>query len=99
MDKELRQQLYWLNQELTEEDRELLFDEEEEEPEFIPPPRHRKPSRAERFERQKLEELDPMDNRSAPVVKKKGIRGFVFLAVLEILAILTIIGWWLQWLI
>ena len=96
MDRELRDRLYWLNEELNEEDRELLFDEEED---FIPAPRHRKPSRAERFERQKLEELDPMDNRSAPVVKKKGIKGFVFLAVLEILAILTIIGWWLQWLI
>ena len=83
-------------EELSEEDRELLFDEEED---FIPSPRHRKPSRAERFERQKLEELDPMDSRSVPVVRKKGIKGFVFLAVLEILAILTIIGWWLQWLI
>lgn len=96
MDRELRDRLYWLNEELTEEDRELLFDEEED---FIPPPRHRKPSRAEMFERQKLEELDPMDSRSVPVVRKKGIKGFVFLAVLEILAILTIIGWWLQWLI
>ena len=96
MDRELRDRLYWLNEELTEEDRELLFDEEED---FIPPPRHRKSSRAEMFERQKLEELDPMDSRSAPVVKKKGIKGFVFLAVLEILAILTIIGWWIQWLI
>ena len=101
MDKNLRDRLYWLNEELTEEERNLLFREEEaeEEPDFLPPRRGRKPSYAERSERQKLQELDPIEDRSAPVVKKKGIGGYVFLAVLEILAIFVVIGWWLQWLI
>lgn len=97
MDKDLQQRLYWLNEELSEEDHQLLFDEEE--PELIEPPRRRGLSRAERFEREKLEQLDPLEERSVPVVKKKGIKGYLFLAVLEILAILLVIGWWLQWLI
>ena len=101
MDRELRDRLYWLNDELTEEERAILFDGEEaeyQEPEFIEPPR-RKLSRAERMERQKLEELDPLEGRSAPVVRKKGIKGYVILAVLEIIGILLVMGWWLQWLI
>lgn len=99
MNKDLRRQLYWLNEELTEEERELLFEEEEEEPEFIEPPRRRRLSRAERSERQKMQQLDPIEQRSAPVVKRKGIKGYVFLTVLEILGILLVMGWWLQWLI
>lgn len=99
MDKDLRNRLYWLNAELTEEAREPLFDSEEAEPDFIAPPRRRGLSRAERFEQEKLEQLDPMDARSAPVVKKKGIKGYLLLAGLEILGILLVIGWWLQWLI
>lgn len=100
MDRELRQRLYWLNEELTEEERALLFDDiEEEEPEFIEPPRRGRISRAEKMERQRLQKLDPIEDRSAPVVKKKGIKGLLFLAALEILGILLILGWWLQWLI
>ena len=97
MDKDLRNRLYWLNEELTEEDRELCFDQEETE--YLEPPRRRGLSRAERFERQKLEQLDPLEDRSVPVVKKEGIKGYLFLAALEILGILLVIGWWLQWLI
>ena len=37
--------------------------------------------------------------RQAAPVKKKGIKGLVFLAVLETMGILAIIGWWLRWLI
>lgn len=100
MDRELRNRLYWLAEELTEEERALLFDEdEEEEPEYIPPRRRGKPSRAEKMERQRLQKLDPIEDRSAPVVKKKGIKGLLFLAALEILGILLILGWWMQWLI
>ena len=99
MNKDLRRQLYWLNEDLTEEERELLFEEGEEEPEFIQPPRRGRLSRAERSERQKMQQLDPIEERSAPVVKRKGIKGYVFLAVLEILGILLVMGWWLQWLI
>ena len=98
MDKELRDRLYWLNEELTEEEKDLLFHDEEE-PEYIAPPRRKRISQAERFERERLEELDPLADRSAPVVKKRGIRGYLFLAFLEILGILLLIGWWLQWLI
>ena len=98
MDKDLRDRLYWLQEELTEEDREPFF-EIDEEPEFLPPPRRRKPSRAEKQERRTLDELHPMEERSAPVVKKKGIKGLVFLAILEIIGILLVMGWWLQWLI
>ena len=100
MDRELRNRLYWLAEELTEEERALLFDEdEEEEPEYIPTRRRGKPSRAEKMERQRLQQLDPIEDRSAPVVKKKGIKGLLFLAALEILGILLILGWWMQWLI
>ena len=86
MDRQLRDRLNWLNEELAEE-----------EPEFIAPPRQRL-TRAERTERQKLQQVDPIEDRCAPVVKKKGIRGLVILAVLEILGILAILGWWLLWL-
>lgn len=30
--------------------------------------------------------------------KKKGIGGLLLLAILEVAAILAIVGWWLQWL-
>ena len=98
MDRQLRNRLYRLNEELTEDDRELLFGEEEEE-EILPPRRGHRTSYAERSERQKLQELDPIEDRSVPVMKKRGIGGYALLAVLEILAILLVIGWWLQWLI
>ena len=87
MDKDLRRQLHRLTEELREE-----------EAEYPQPPRQ-KLTRAERLERQKLQQADPIEDRSAPVVRKKGVKGLVFLALLEILAILLIIGWWLQWLI
>ena len=98
MDKDLRDRLYWLTEELTEDPQQMLFEDEEEEPEFIAPPR-RKITRAEQTERQQLQRQDPVEDRSAPVVKKKGIRGLVILAVLEIIGILLVMGWWLQWLI
>ena len=96
MDKELRRRLYWLNEELTEEEQELLGAEEEE-ADFTPP--SRRLSRAVRSERRRMQELDPIEDRSVPVVKQKGIKGYVFLAILEIIGILLLIGWWLQWLI
>ena len=88
MDKDLHNRLNWLQEELLEG----------EEPEFLPPPRRQKLSQAEKSERRRLEQLDPVEKRSAPVVKKKGIKGLVLLAVLEILGILLVIGWWLTWL-
>lgn len=95
MDKDLRNRLYWLNEELTEQNKDSFF-EEEEEPEYIEPPRRRGLSRAERFEREKLEELDPLEKRSAPVIKKRGSGRFL-LTLLIILAILLVIGWWFPW--
>lgn len=101
MDKDLRDQLYWLAEELTEEERALLFDDamETEEPEPIPSPRNRRLTYAEKQERRRLDELDPVEDRSAPVVRKKGIKGLFFLACLEIIGILLLIGWWMQWII
>lgn len=102
MDKELRDRLYWLEEELSEEEYDLIFrdgDDADEEVEEAPSVRRRRLSRAEKLERARLEELDPIEERSVPVQKKKGIKGLVFLAVLEIIGILLIMGWWLQWLI
>ena len=103
MDKDLQDRLSWLVEELTEEERTLLFDDEnfipepEADPEPIAPGRKRRLTYAEKQERRRLEELDPVEERSVPVVKKKGIKGLVFLAILESLGILLLIGWWMQW--
>lgn len=86
MDRNLRQRLDWLSEELREE----------EEPEILTP--GNKLTRAEQAERQKLEQLDPMDKRSVPVRKKRNGTGLVFLALLVILGILYVTGWWQQWL-
>ena len=102
MDKELRDRLYWLADELTEEERALIFEDREPEAPAPQPQsvkRTRRLTYAEKQERRQLEELYPMEERSAPVVKKKGIKGLVVLACLEILGILLVMGWWLQWLI
>ncbi len=37
--------------------------------------------------------------QTQPEGKEKGIKGLVFLAILETLGILAIIGWWLRWLL
>lgn len=105
MDKDLYDRLSWLAEELSDEERQLLFGEGESdfqpdpEPEVPVSPRSRRLSRAEKMERRQLEHLDPVADRSAPVVKKKGIKGLVFLAVLELIGIFLVMGWWLQWLI
>ena len=45
-------------------------------------------------------ELDDDDeDRYMLLPKRKGCKGLVFLAVLELIAILAILGWWLQWLV
>ena len=45
-------------------------------------------------------ELDQDDeDRYMLLPKRKGCKGLVFLAVLELIAILAILGWWLQWLV
>lgn len=91
MDKKLRDQLYRLNRELTELDRPR--EEEEETPDLH---RSRGLSRADRRERQRLQELDPIEKRSVPVRKKRGSAGVLF--VLALMGILLATGWWQQWL-
>ena len=115
MDKELRDRLYWLEDELLEKELrkseeleglerwvpEIDWEpaEEEEAAPVVSEKPRRRPSRAELLEQQAYEKAHPMEDRSVGVQKKKGIKGLVFLAILEILAILAIMGWWLQWLI
>ena len=85
MDRKLRQRLEWLTEELREEEPEIL-------------PTAKDLTRAERFERQKLEQLDPTEYRSVPVRKRKGGRGLLFLILLGLLGILYGTGWWQLWL-
>lgn len=114
MDKEMRDRLYWLEEELREEEpKEDSFDldsilagidlndypEEPEVKEEPAPRKKKKPTRAERMEQQLFEETYPMEERSVAPQKKKGIRGLVILAILEILGILAVLVWWLQWLV
>lgn len=43
------------------------------------------------------EEFD--EDAYVPPQKKRGVKGLCFLAFLEILGILALIGWWVRWLI
>lgn len=116
MDKELRDRLYWLEEELLSEEptevtpldldsilegidlRDYGAEEEPEAP--VQPHRGKqKLSRAEKLERQIYEETYPMEERSLSPQKKKGTRGLKILAILEIIAIFCVLGWWMQWLI
>lgn len=115
MDKEMRDRLYWLDEELREEDAaEEAFDldsilagidlndypGEPEEEEEIPVPRKKKKlSRAEKLEQQSFEETYPMEERSVAPRKTKGVKGLMILACLEILGIFAVLAWWLQWLV
>lgn len=114
MDKELRDRLYWLEEELLEEepsevtplDLDSILDgidlsDYEEEPVQEAPVRRgkQKLTRAEKIERQTYEEAYPMEERSVAPQKKKGVKGLAILALLEIIAILCVLGWWMQWLV
>lgn len=114
MDKELRDRLYWLEEELLEEEPSEMTDldldsildgidlnDYEEEPiqETSPRRGRQKLTRAEKIERQTYEEAYPMEERSVAPQKKKGVKGLAILALLEIIAILCVLGWWLQWLV
>lgn len=116
MDKQLRDRLYWLEEELLEEepsevtplDLDAILDGidlsdygPEEEPEPTVPTRRgkQKLTRAEKLERQTYEYLYPMEERSIAPQKKKGLKGLTILAILEIIAIFCVLGWWLQWLV
>lgn len=84
-----------LEDELLEEEAEALFDEEDELPER--PYEHRR-IRAD-FGRMAYED----DPREANAVydegpHPKGAGSLVFLAILELLGIAAIIGWWIKWL-
>lgn len=116
MDKELRDRLYWLEEELLDEepsevtplDLDSILDGidlsdyvEEEEPVQEAPSRwgKQKLTRAEKIERQTYEEAYPMDERSVAPQNKKGVKDLAILALLEIIAILCVLGWWMQWLV
>ena len=45
------------------------------------------------------EDEDDDESRYMLLPKRKGCKGLAFLALLEIIAILAVVGWWLQWLI
>ena len=94
-----RGQLKWLEEELLAEEEDLPeeWDGEEWEDgdELGPGYNH-----AVDFHRTMYADLDYGGrDETEPKPRKKGIKGLVFLAFLEILGILLIIGWWLRWLI
>ena len=96
-----RKSLRWMEDELLDEELEdiLYGDEEDEEyEETYRQPRIRK-GRQQDFHRAVYEDEDDDEDRYMILPKKKGIKGLVFLAVLEIIAILAVLGWRLQWLI
>jgi len=99
-----RQKLRWMEQELLaeEETDDFLedFDPElREELELTPDDLRPGKNLAVDFSRAVYEdESDIEADYVPPTKKKKGVGGLVFLALMEILGILAIIGWWKQWL-
>lgn len=92
-----REKLDWMEDELLDEElEEILYGEDEEEEMERPRRRSRRPAD---FGRAVYEDEDDDEDRYMLLPKRKGIKGLVFLAVLETIAILAILGWWLQWLI
>ena len=94
-----RKSLHWMEDELLDEELEdiLYGDEEDEEEEYERPRRRGRKQRD--FHRAVYEDEDDDEERYMLLPKRKGIKGLVFVAVLETIAILAILGWWLQWLI
>lgn len=103
-----RNRLEWLEDELLDNElEEILYgegdeecDEEEcDEEEYEEEKPRRRCRRAADFNRAVYEDEDDDESRYMLLPKRKGIKGLVFLAVLEVIGILAILGWWLQWLI
>ena len=94
-----RKSLHWMEDELLDEELEdiLYGDEEDEEEGYERPRRHGR--KQQDFHRAVYEDEDDDEDRYMLLPKRKGIKGLVFLAVLELIAILAVLGWWLQWLI
>ena len=94
-----RKSLHWMEDELLDEELEdiLYGDEEDEEEEYERPRRRGRKQRD--FHRAVYEDEDDDEERYMLLPKRNGIKGLVFLAVLELIAILAVLGWWLQWLI
>ena len=93
LDEELEDILYGGRD--NEEEYEDEYEEEEEE--YEEPPRRRR--RRQKRKLRPVEYEDDDEDRYMILPKKKGIKGLVFLAALETIAILAVLGWWLQWLI
>ena len=105
-----RSELDWLEDELLDEELEEIlygsgeddeeydeYDEDDAEAEYAQAkPRSR---RREKKRRRTVYPDEDDEERYMLLPKRKGIKGLVFLAVLELIGILAIIGWWLQWLI
>ena len=95
-----RKQLHWMEDELLDDELEdiLYGDEEDEEEEEYEQPRRRRRKKQD-FHRAVYEDEDDDESRYMLLPKRKGCKGLAFLALLEIIAILDVVGWWLQWLI
>ena len=92
LDEELEDILY------GNRDEEAEYEEDYEEyrrPRRRPRPRRQQPD----FRRAVYEDEDDDESRYMLLPKKKGCKGLVFLAILELIAILAVLGWWVQWLI
>ena len=115
MAEDLRSRIAWLEHALQEEEREEIeedwydeetddFDDELEDIKEMLQPGY---NYAVDFSRTVYADETPVpqakptraEKKSKPAPKKKGIKGLVFLALLETFGILAIIGWWLRWLI
>ena len=96
-----RKSLHRIEDELLDEELEdILYGDEEDEEEYV---EYEQPRRCKRkkqnFHRAVYEDEDDDEDRYMLLPKRKGCKGRVFLAILEIIAILAVLGWWLQWLI
>ena len=99
-----KERLDWLDDELLgAELMDILYGDGEESGEYEESPEeeeYEEPPRRGRKEKRRRVELDDDDeDRYMLLPKRKGCKGLVFLAVLELIAILAILGWWLQWLV
>ena len=94
-----RKSLHRIEDELLDEELEdiLYGDEEDEEEEYERPRRRGRKQRD--FHRAVYEDEDDDEERYMLLPRRKGTGWLKFLALLEIIAILASVGWWLQWLI
>ena len=83
---------------LDEELEDILYGDDEDDEDEYEQPRIRRGKKAD-FHRAVYEDEDDDEDRYMLLPKRRGCKGLIFLAVLELIAILAVLGWWLQWLI